>query len=173
MIHAIVQSDLPPIEKSCERILEEVSTVAGAGYESTAQALRLILYHIYSNEEILRRLREELASVSNASSLPIELRILEQQSYLTAVIKEGIRLSPAIATRASRVTDNDLVYNKWRIPAGTPTGMTTILLHTDETSYSDPLRFNPNRWLETTSHPPASFVYAPFSKGSRVCLGMQ
>jgi cytochrome P450 len=74
MIHATIQSDLPPIEKSCERILKEVATVAGAGYESTVQALRLIICHIYSSKEILRRLREELASMSNASSSPIELR---------------------------------------------------------------------------------------------------
>jgi cytochrome P450 len=112
MIHAIVHSDLPTVEKSFDRVFEEVATVTGAGFETTANVLRLILYHVYSNKDILRRLREELASVSGASSLSAELRILEQQPYLTAIITEGMRLSPAVASRAARVADVDLIYDQ-------------------------------------------------------------
>lgn len=32
-----------------------------------------------------------------------------------------------------------------RIPAGTPVGMTTILMHTDDTWYPDPLSFQSDR----------------------------
>jgi cytochrome P450 len=170
MIHAIVHSDLPTVEKSFDRVFEEVATVTGAGFETTANVLRLILYHVYSNKDILRRLREELASVSGASSLSAELRTLEQQPYLTAIITEGMRLSPAVASRAARVADVDLIYDQWRIPAGTPTGMTVLLMHTDENLYPDPLRFNPDRWMGPVVQ---TSNYAPFSKGSRMCLGMQ
>lgn len=64
---------------------------------------------------------------------------------------EGLRLSPGIATRAARVADKDLFLGggsgggDWRIPAGTPVGMTMILMHNDERLYPDPLRFNPQR----------------------------
>lgn len=95
--------------------------MTGAEFETTANVLRLILYHVYSNEDILRRLREELAPISAPSS-PAELKILEQLSYLTAIIMEGLRLSPAVASRAARVADVDLTDDKRHIPAGTPTG---------------------------------------------------
>lgn len=173
MIHAIASSDLPPAEKTFERVFEEVMTVTGAAFETTASALRLILFHVYNNDEILGRLREEITSLPSGDSDQISLRQLEQLPYLTAVLTEGMRLSPAVASRAARVTNKDLFYDKWRIPAGTPVGMTTLLMHTNKNLYSDPMRFNPDRWLISGAGGAATSKYAPFGRGTRVCLGMQ
>ncbi|KAG8161577.1 hypothetical protein KVR01_008564 [Diaporthe batatas] len=172
MIHAIVYSDLPPAEKTFDRVLEEVMTVTGAAFETTASALRLILFHVYTNEEILRRLRIEITSLSENSYDAIDLKKLEQLPYLTAVLTEGMRLSPAISSRAARVSDKDLFYDKWRIPAGTPVGMTTLLLHTDEELYPDPMCFNPDRWLVSAAGEATASLYAPFGRGTRICVGM-
>ncbi|KAK2604960.1 hypothetical protein N8I77_007848 [Diaporthe amygdali] len=172
LVHAIVCSDLPPPEKSFDRVFEEVATVTGAAFETTASALRLVLYHIYTNDEILGRLRKEIASISTGSSEKFVLKELEQLPYLTAVLTEGIRLSPAIASRAARITDKDLSYGKWRIPAGTPVGMTTLLMHTDGTLFPEPMRFSPDRWLDSTSGETAASKLAPFGRGTRICLGM-
>lgn len=173
MIHAIAYSDLRPSEKSFDRVFDEVMTVTGAAFETTASAFRLILFHVYTNDEILRRLREEIASLHPGNSDQISLRQLEQLPYFTAVLTEGMRLSPAVASRAARVTDKDLFYDKWRIPAGTPVGMTTLLMHTDEELYPDPMRFNPDRWLVSGTGGPTASKYAPFGRGTRICLGMQ
>ncbi|KAI1141301.1 cytochrome P450 [Hypoxylon sp. FL0543] len=172
MVHAIVRSTLPPADKILDRVLEEVATVTGAGFETGANTLRLVIYHVYANDEILQRLRREIASVKTESSEPIALRDLEQLPYLTAVLMEGMRLSPGVASRAARMTDKDLFYGDWRIPAGTPVGMTTILLHTDAEMYPDPMRFNPDRWMGSANRGAADRVYAPFSRGTRICLGM-
>lgn len=173
MVHEIVHSDLPPADKTFDRIFEEVATVTGAGFETTANVLRLILYHVYTNGEILQRLRKEIASVSTKTSEPIALKELEQLPYLTAILMEGMRLSPAIATRAARITDKDLFYDDWRIPAGTPVGMTTLLMHTNEKLYPNPMRFDPDRWMDSTAQVVANAKFAPFSRGTRICLGMQ
>lgn len=173
MLHAIIYSELPAAEKSFDRVFEEVMTVTGAAFETTASALRLILYHVYTSEEILRRLREEIAPLSTGFADPAPLKQLEQLPYLTAVLTEGMRLSPAVASRAARVTDKDLSYERWRIPAGTPVGMTTLLMHTDETLYPDPMRFIPDRWLVSGAGGAITSKYAPFGRGTRVCLGMQ
>ncbi|KAF2653890.1 cytochrome P450 [Lophiostoma macrostomum CBS 122681] len=172
MIDAIVQSGLPTTEKTIDRILEEVATVTGAGFETTANTMRLILYHVYANDTILQRLREELRSVSTAPSEPLSLRTLEQLPYLTAILKEGLRLSPGIASRTARITDKDLFYDTWRIPSGTPVGMTILLMHTDGNVYPDPLDFRPDRWLDHTVQGATSPIFAPFSRGTRICLGM-
>jgi cytochrome P450 len=173
MIHAIVRSDLPPSDKKFDRIFQEVATVTGAAFETTANTLRLILYHLYTNDDVLGRLRREISSLSTESHEPISLKRLEQLPYLTAVLKEGLRLSPAVASRAARVTDKDLFYKDWRIPAGTPVGMTTLLMHTDERLYPDPMHFNPDRWINSTAGAASNSNFAPFSRGTRICLGMQ
>lgn len=169
LVHEIVQSKLPPTEKSFKRVFDEVSTTTGAGFETTAAVLRIAGFHIYSSPTILQRLRAELSSAAD-----LDLKTLEQLPLLTAVIQESMRLAPAIATRSARIAqDKDLVYADWRIPAGTPVGMTIHLLHQNEDEYPDPLRFNPDRWMETTPSQTSPKTFIPFGKGKRNCLGMQ
>ncbi|CAJ2512361.1 Uu.00g053760.m01.CDS01 [Anthostomella pinea] len=172
IIYEIVRSNPPPTEKAFHRVHEEVATVTGAAYETTANTMRLILYHVYTNDEIIRRLREEIASITTEASEPIALRKLEKLPYLRAVLMEGIRLSPGIATRAARLTNTDLFYGDWRIPAGTPVGMTTLLMHTNEELYPNPMRFDPDRWMNATAQATGGANFAPFSRGMRICLGM-
>lgn len=173
IVHEILDSKLPPSEKTFKRIFEDVSTVLGAGFETTASALRVIFVNLFSNEEILQRLRVELDSNGSTSDDHLDLKRLEQLPYLTSILMEGLRLSPALATRLARIApDRDLLYGKWRIPAGTPVGMTAILMHTDEKVYSDPQRFAPDRWVDPEARKKAEKAFAPFSRGTRMCLGM-
>lgn len=108
----------------------------------------MLFYHLFTNEEILELLREEIAEATANSTDSIQLKTLEQLPYLTAVLKEGLRLSPGIGSRAAPITDKDLFYGDWRIPAGTPVGMTTLLMHTDEELFPDARRLNPDRWMD-------------------------
>lgn len=179
IVHEIVDSNLPPSEKTLERVFCDIATVTGAGFETTASILRLALFHVFGSPEKLSRLRAELASVSShpsAADEPVnfELRVFEKLPYLTAVLTEAMRLSPALGTRLQRIApDRDLVYDKWRIPAGTPVGMTTIFMHLDEKLYPDPMKFDPERWVDPEARKRAEKTYAPFSRGTRICLGMQ
>ncbi|KAH6650680.1 cytochrome P450 [Chaetomium tenue] len=165
-----------------KHIRQEVGTVSGAGYETTASALRLIFFHVFTNPPILHRLRQELDSATTTTPLklePLPLKTLLPLPYLTAVLTEGLRLSPAVATRAARISDKDLFYGAWRIPARTPVGMTTLLMHTDEKLYPDAMRFDPGRWLGEGAGGGGAKKgglgrrgLAPFGRGTRGCLGM-
>lgn len=178
MVHSILQApNLPPTEKSFDRINDEVGTVTGAALETTAQTLRLIFYYIYREPSILHRLRAELNGITKIHAVPdadISLTQLEQLPYLTSVLMEGLRLSPGIATRMARIApDRDLIYDKWTIPVGTPVGMTTLLMHHDKCIYPEPNRFDPERWMDMDRRRKSEKTYAPFSRGTRICLGFQ
>ena len=180
IVHAILQADnLPPTEAELNHVSDEVSTITGAGLETVAQTLRSTLYYLYTNPPLLHLLRTELQHLSNnlnheTQSKPT-LAQLERLPYLTAVITEGLRLSPGLATRLARIApDRELVYDgKWVIPAGTPIGMTTLLMHWDESVYPDARRFEPNRWMDQEKKMKMEKTFAPFSRGTRICLGMQ
>lgn len=87
---------------------------------------------------------------------------------------EGLRLSPGIATRMAGIApDRDLVYKEWVIPKGTPVGMTTLLMHLDGSIYPNPKVFDPERWADLDTRKKYEKIYAPFSRGTRSCLGMQ
>ncbi|KAF4462954.1 cytochrome P450 [Fusarium albosuccineum] len=173
LIHDILNSKLPASEKTFERVFVEMAVVSGAGFETMASVLRIILFHVFNNLEILSRLRGELASANEDSTDELELKVLEQLPYLNAVINEGLRLSPAVASRMARIApDRDIWYKDWCIPAGTPVGMTAILMHTDEESFSNPKEFKPDRWMDPLEQKKGFKAFVPFSKGTRICLGM-
>lgn len=177
IVHAIHLSSLPPFEKTLPRIYDDVSTVTGAAFETTAATLRLILYYVYSNTSVLAKLRAEIASAqknSRSQGAQLDFQELEKLPYLTAVLTEGLRMSPGVATRLARIApDRDLMYDHWCIPAGTPVGMTTVLMHYDESVYPDPEKFDPNRWIDAKDRRQLEKVFGPFSRGTRICLGMQ
>lgn len=169
IVHAIMESKLPASEKKTGRIFDDVATITGAGFETTAGALRVVLFHVFDEDEILQRLRGELATIDTRN-----LKVLEQLPYLKAVLMEGLRISPALGTRMARIApDTDLFYDQWRIPASIPMGMTLVLLHADETVYPDPRRFNPDRWIGPDGGQKLEKTFAPFLRGTRACLGMQ
>ncbi|KAI1422714.1 trichodiene oxygenase [Xylaria sp. FL1777] len=167
IVNDILDSKLPRSDKTVQRIYEDVSTVCNAAFETTASVLRLVLFHVFSNPNILRRLRTELDSIKT-----IELKTLEQLPYLTSVLKEGLRLGGGTSTRLQRVSDKDLFYGEWRIPAGHPVGMTALLIHIDDDVYQNAKSFVPERWMDVENMKWSEKAFVPFSKGSRICLGM-
>ncbi|KAK3936660.1 cytochrome P450 [Diplogelasinospora grovesii] len=171
VIHDILASStLPEQEKTFERVYDEMGALTGAAFETTAHVMRIILYYLYTQPAILSRLRAELATLTTEP----RLNELEQLPYLTAVLMEGLRLGPGNATRMARIApDRDLFYENWRIPAGTPVGMTTILMHMDPRVYPEPEQFQPDRWMDADVRKKADKTFAPFSRGTRNCGGMQ
>lgn len=173
IVHAILELNLASAEKTVERINDEVGTITGAAFETAAQSIRTILYYLYSDPATLARLRNELSQAAEkyGSGEKIPLPVLEQLPFLTGCVCEGLRLSPGLATRLARVTpDRDLFYGQQRILAGTPVGMTVLLMHMDENLYPEPDTFNPSRWTDGGTRSDKTF--APFSRGTRSCLGM-
>ncbi|KAI0906802.1 trichodiene oxygenase [Ustulina deusta] len=167
IVNDILDSKLPLSDKAVERIYEDVSTVCNAAFETTASVLRLALFYVFSNRSILQRLRTELETVET-----IELKTLEQLPYLTSVLKESLRLGGGISTRLQRVSEKDIFYGEWRIPAGHPVGMTALLLHTDDDVHHNAKSFLPERWMDVESKKRSENAFVPFSRGSRICLGM-
>ena len=184
IFHELINSDIPAGERSLSRLIDEGITLIGAGTVTTAHFLSTTAYHILANTEVLQRLQKELREAMPEVSSQIPLVRLEHLPYLTAVIKEGLRLTHAISHRNARVAqDRSLNFRGWTIPPGTVVGMTTYMLHTDPAVFPAPQKFLPERWLPpkgpargttpmASTRPPLEKYLLPFGKGSRICLGM-
>ncbi|KAI1336095.1 hypothetical protein F5Y15DRAFT_395994 [Xylariaceae sp. FL0016] len=72
----------------------------------------------------------------------------EQLPYLTSVVVDNLRLSPATGPRPARIApDEDMSYGPCRTLAGTPVGMITILMHRNQSLFPELMRFEPERWM--------------------------
>lgn len=121
-------------------------------------------------------MKAELRSAIPDADARASLPVLENLSYLVAVVQEAIRLSYGVSSRLQRVSpEKPLRFTdpsngkEWSIPPNTPVGMTSTLIHQDESIFPNALSFVPERWVE---NPRLDRYMVSFSKGSRQCLGI-
>ena len=83
IFRTILQSSLPPEEKSSERLGQEGFVAIAAGGETCARMLSNGLYFIYVNKDrVLPTLLQELMEVMPAPDVQPDLKALEQLPYL-------------------------------------------------------------------------------------------
>lgn len=156
------------------RIYADLHSVVGAGTETVAHTLRVITYHLCQNPGMVQKLRKELQAVDLSSRNTRKLPQLEQLPYLHAIINEGLRLSYGVVSRLARIApDRFIEYGEWKIPPGTPVGMSAGLIHHDPNAFPQSNAFDPERWIDPAERRRLEKYLMQFSKGTRSCLGVK
>lgn len=181
VLDGIINSDaIPESDKTVDRITQEARTLVGAGSETTGSALEFITFHVLSNPDKLRRLKEELAKAAESSKgagkNPLtEYAVVQKLPYLTAVINEGLRLACSVSGRLARLNPRAAtIYKSYTLPPGTVISMAIRGNHMNETIYPDAMAFKPERWLvqgEELKRVEKYFI--PFGRGGRSCIGKE
>ena len=175
IFHEILSSSLPESEKTVNRLSHEARLIVGAGTITTSWALCVAIFHLLETPRILLKLKKELQSAIPDPHAQTPLPTLENLPYLTGVIKEALRLSYGVPSRLQRISpEKPLTFTErsgktWVIPKGTPVGMTSVLMHHDESIFPESFEFRPERWIE---NPGLEKFLVAFTKGSRQCIGM-
>lgn len=92
-----------------------------AGSDTTAITLNSALYHIYTNEQVLTRLRQELNILEGEGKISNPITFQEAQSipYLQAIVKEAMRVHPAVGVPLARtVPEGGQLINGIFFPEG-------------------------------------------------------
>ncbi len=144
-----------------QEIIDEIFTLIAAGNDTTATALSWAAYHIFTNQRVLSRLRDEIGAVEPTTER------LTSLPFLDATVKEVLRISPIFSFALRRLTQNMKVAG-FDLPPGTLIAPSIYLVHHDAKLWNEPARFNPDRFLEAR-HPTNHF--SPFGGGIRHCIG--
>ncbi|KAF2963419.1 hypothetical protein GQX73_g10144 [Xylaria multiplex] len=172
----LLSKGLPDTDKSPERMAQEAFEVIVAGVETTGRSLTAATYYVLSKPDtVLLRLREELENIVPGPDSRIPLKLLESLPWLTAIIKEALRVGGATTARMPRISPRSpLLYKSWVIPPGTAVSMTVRDLLMDREVFDAPLEFRPERWLPTNPNlQQLNRNWQPFSRGNRMCVGMK
>lgn len=180
IFHGIMQANLPPAEKTADRLADEAFVLLVAGAETTARTLCVILCHLLSSPAVLARLRAELDPIMKQSQLPPS-RVLEDLPLLRAVVQEGTRLAEPVTNRQILVApEEDLVCGSGGggsveivIPRGTPVSQTFRDVLLDPEVFPEPHRFDPDRFARAAGAGQRLDRYlVSFSRGGRSCAGI-
>ena len=135
-------------------IRNQVMTLLMQGYTSTANGLAWALERVMRHPEVLERLRSEAQT--------------ESEDYADAVVKETLRLRPALPYVMRRV-NKPYQLAGFDLERDTMIACNLYLLQRREDLFPEPDRFRPERFLE--QEPPA-YTWIPFGGGTvRYCLG--
>lgn len=174
---------LPTSEKSPQRLLDEATLLIMAGTYSPMLSLAVAHYHLIARPDIMKKLRSELSEHPDI----VDATQLEQLPYLSAIMQEAHRLTFGLTGRNPRVCPDETVFytkeseaggrqhqQTYRLPAGVSLSASTLLLHTDESVFPDPWRFDPERWLTHDKNILARRrrCMMSFLPGTRGCLGI-
>jgi cytochrome P450 len=139
-----------------------------AGHETTATALTWWSYLIATHPQAAQRAQEEvLQVVGTGTPGPQHVAALP---WLTATLKEAMRLYPPIAAVMTRRTTAPITLGAWHIPKGAMLRITPWVLHRNPQHFAEPDAFKPERFLDNATDI-ARGAYIPFGLGQRVCLG--
>ena len=81
---AIINSNLPELEKKPDRVAQEVLTLLVGGSVTTMRVMSRIVFHVTSTPHVLSHLRSTLDTTMSAPDTHPELEVLEQQHYLVS-----------------------------------------------------------------------------------------
>lgn len=100
---------------------DSVGINIGAGSDTTGITLSAAIFYIYNTPGVLQRLRDEMAAAEQTSQLsnPARFRETQELPYLQAVIKETLRLHPAVGSILPRdVPKGGVALEGYHFPAG-------------------------------------------------------
>jgi cytochrome P450 len=147
-------------------LLGHTAVLFVAAYETTANTLLWTLLLLSQHPRVLADLEEELRSALHGAAPSLDQ--VAGLPLLDAVVKESMRLLPAVAFLFFRRAQEPISLGGLELPAGATFLISPVVAHRDPALFPDPLEFRPERWRGLD---PSPYQYFPFGAGPRMCIG--
>ncbi|XP_037521719.2 cytochrome P450 9e2 [Rhipicephalus sanguineus] len=143
------------------------------GYDTARLALTYWFYLMGKHPDIQERMRSEVLEAFKKEGDELSVPTLTGLTYTNQVLSETLRMYPPIITFTTRCAGEDYRYGKYLIKKGTSVMVPTYQLHHDPLYWTDPEKFDPDRFGPENKHLIKPGVYQPFGLGIRVCIGQR
>jgi len=161
--------------------LDEITVVATAlvlliaGYDTTGNTLSFLAYEMSKNEEIQKKLQDEIdeAFEESGEEFP-DYSVIQNLPYLDMVVYETLRLhSPVgvnfrVANKDYTIPGTDIV-----LKAEDMISFNTKGLHFDPEHWTNPTEFYPEHFSKESKAERSPYAFQAFGQGPRACLGMR
>lgn len=155
---------------SDDEVVDHMIFLMMAAHDTTTSTLCSMIYELARHPEWQERVRAECAAMPEPV---VGFGQVDAFRELTWVMKETLRRYPPLPV-IPRVAEDDFTFGGYPIPKGTMVVVAPIHTHHMAPWWSDPFRFDPERFApgreEDAAH---SHVWIPFGGGSHHCLGFR
>ncbi|UMM31615.1 hypothetical protein L5515_005740 [Caenorhabditis briggsae] len=157
------QSAIPKSILSLKSVLTDLWI---AGQETTATTLVSGFCQLLNHPNVMEKIRDELLHV--VGSRPLTLKDKSETPYLNAVIAEIQRHASILNINFFKINHEVTEIGGHPVDAGALVTAQLSSLHSDETTYSNPNVFDPEKFVNDKN---LSQKLIPFGIGKRACTG--
>ncbi len=152
-----------------KQVRDECLTLFLAGHETTANALTWTFYLLSQNPESEAKFHAEIDEVlGNKEVTPEDYPRLK---FTEQILAESMRLFPPAWT-VGRLATEPHEFNNFQIPAKSLVLASPFVMQRDPRFWENADEFQPARWeQQSVKEAGNKFIYFPFSKGVRSCIG--
>lgn len=151
---------------SDEEMIAEATTLFIAGHETIAMTLAWTLFLLERHPSELDRALDEIEATIGVT--PPTLADLPRMPIVERVIKESMRILPAVPQLFLRACAADAQVGDVTLPPHANVVVSTLAAHHDPQVFPEPQHFRPDRWIDLT---PPPYSYLPYGAGPRTCVG--
>ncbi|XP_055821353.1 cytochrome P450 93A3-like [Solanum dulcamara] len=144
------------------------------GTDTTITTVEWVMAELLNNPEIMSKVQQELKHVVGMNNI-VEESNLPNLHYLDAVLKETLRLHPALPLLIPKRPSQSAIVGGYTIPEGTKVFLNVYAIHRDPQVWESPLEFQPERFLSPSTnldYAGNNMKYLPFGSGRRICAGL-
>lgn len=159
----------PDSEMTLKEVIDHTVLLLFAAHDTTTSTICTIVAMLCEHPNWQETLREEL---SQLTSQDLSIEDFDNLPLTDQFFNEALRRYPPIFVVLRRCI-NEFEYGGFRIPANTQTNVNISLLHHHPDYWTDPLKFDPERFSPSRAeHKQDMFQFLPFGGGAHKCLGI-
>ncbi|XP_046627952.1 cytochrome P450 9e2-like [Neodiprion virginianus] len=147
------------------------------GFDTVSVLMTFAVHEITVNPDVQEKLQAEVDRVVEECDGDVTYEALHAMRYLDAVVNETLRLHTP-ATLIDRVCREKFELppalpglNPFVVEPGVSLWFPTSALQRDAEYFSDPEKFDPERFNDANKSSVDSMTYIPFGVGPRMCIG--
>ncbi|KAF3792779.1 Cytochrome P450 82C4 [Nymphaea thermarum] len=154
-------------------IVATALAIVSAGTDTVSVTIEWILSALLNNRRALEKAKEEL-DCNVRRERQVEESDIKDLPYLQAIVKESMRLYPALPLLPPHQSMEPVQLGGYHIPVGTTLFVNVWKIFQDPVLWSDAEEFRPERFLTSCKDIDfggQSFAFMPFGSGRRICAG--
>ncbi|KAJ7585221.1 cytochrome P450 [Mycena floridula] len=146
------------------------AAIQAAGADTTWSSLGVFVVAMLRHPEIQSRAQKEIDDIVGTDRLP-DFNDQASLVYVTCIMHEVWRWYPTVHFGVPHKTTEDDTYRGYHIPKGSIVFANTAGMCLDENIYSNPLEFNPSRYLPKPEGNGEPYPVVIWGYGRRICPG--